>query len=250
MIVYSNSCSFGLRPQLNPAYSDIIALELSATTINRARPGGCNRRIIRSSLRDLIELRQKTNESIVALIGLSYFFRTELWQPLIPTVDNDGNFHPVAINTSHAIKTNNFYSGDINDAYNNTDQSVRDYYRQWLIHESKEALITEQTTDVIMFIAWCRNNSISCLVWNNASRWPTEPEVNCNDVFLKPLVQHLLDNPSVINPWEFSFIEWAKSLGHVPYDAQIYGDNGHPPAQAHTDLAQHLLIELKKRNQI
>lgn len=250
MIVYSNSCSFGLPPLSQPAYSDLIAKNLSATAINRGRPGSCNRRIIRSSLRDLIELKQESNSRILALIGLSYFFRTELWQPNIPAIDNDGNFHPISINQAHVIKTNNYYSGDIDDAYNNTESSVRDYYRQWLLHESKEALITDLITDIIMFINWCSVNDISCLVWNNAVPWPGLPEVNCKDIFLKSLSQNLLAHPSIIDPWNFSFIDWAKSLGHVPYDANIHGEHGHPDHLAHNDLAEHLLIELKERNQI
>jgi hypothetical protein len=250
MIVYSNSCSFGRSPQSNPAYSAIIAESLSAVSINRARGGSCNRRIIRTSLRDLLELKQKSTDKILVLIGLSFFFRTELWQPNIPAVDNDGNFHPINVNTSYVIKTNDYYSGDVEGTYNNTNPTVRDYYRQWLLHESKEALITELITDIVMFSAWCRYNDIKCLIWNNASIWPALPEVNCNDVFLKSLSQQLLSDSSVINPWEFSFIEWAQSLGHIPYDAKIHGKYGHPGSVAHVDLAQYLLTELDKRNQL
>jgi hypothetical protein len=250
MIVYANSCSFGLSPQSNPAYSEIIGKNLSATVINRAKSGSCNRRIIRSSLRDLLELKQTSNKQILALIGLSFFFRTELWQPNIPAVDNDGNFHSVSIHINHVIKTNDYYSGDVEDAYNNTDSSVRDYYRQWLIHQSKEALITELITDIIMFSAWCRDNDIKCLIWNNASIWPALPEVNCDDIFLKSLSQQLLSELGVVNPWKFSFIEWAQSRGHKPYDAEIHGKYGHPGSTAHIDLAQHLLTELDKRNRL
>jgi hypothetical protein len=250
MIVYANSCSFGIPPPSGPAYSEIIAHNVSASIINRAKGGSCNRRIIRSSLRDLIEIKQTSNKQILALIGLSFFFRTELWQPNIPAVDNDGNFHPVGIHTNHVIKTNDYYSGDVEDAYSNTDPAIRDYYRQWLIHESKEALITELITDIVMFSAWCRDNNIKCLIWNNASIWPALPDVNCNDIFLKSLSQSLLSEPSVINPWEFSFIDWALSRGHTPYDAEIYGKYGHPGPTAHVDLAHYLLIELDKRNQL
>ena len=249
MIVYANSCSFGMPPLSSPSYSEIIAHNLSASIINRAKSGSCNRRIIRSSLRDLLEIKQTSNEQILALVGLSFFFRTELWQPNSPAVDNDGNFHPVGIRSNHVIKTNNYYSGDVEDAYINTNPEIRDYYRQWLIHESKEALITELVTDIVMFSAWCRDNNIKCLIWNNASIWPSLPDVNYNDIFLKSLSQSLLSETSVINPWEFSFIDWALSKGHEPYDAEIYGKYGHPGPEAHVDLAQYLLIELDKRNQ-
>ena len=60
----------------------------------------------------------------------------------------------------------------------------------------------------------------------------------------------MLSEPSVINPWEFSFIDWALSRGHTPYDAEIYGKYGHPGPTAHVDLAHYLLIELDKRNQL
>lgn len=246
MIIYSNSCSFGLPPQKNPPYSTLIAEKLSASVINCGRGNSCNRRIIRTSLRDLIELKQKSNDRILVLMGLSDFFRTELWQPNIPAVDNDGNFHPLSVKTDYRIK--NFYSGNVDEVYNNTDHSVRDYYRQWLLHQSKEALMTDLVTDIIMFVNWCQHNNINCLVWNNAKTWPDIKEVNYEDIFLKSLSQTLQTNLNVIDPWNFSFVEWALSLGHRPYDEDRYGEWGHPGPVAHRELAQHLLNVLDERN--
>lgn len=91
MIVYSNSCSFG-APQEHIIYPDIVAKELNGTLVNDGTPGSCNRRIIRSSIRSLINIRKDYNGPLLALVGLSFISRTELWQPHLSVADNDGTF--------------------------------------------------------------------------------------------------------------------------------------------------------------
>ena len=56
MIIYSNSCSFGALNNSYPVYSEIIAKTLNAQLVNKGKPGSCNRRIIRTTLRDLNEI--------------------------------------------------------------------------------------------------------------------------------------------------------------------------------------------------
>jgi len=247
MIVYANGCSFGL-PVGDPktSYNIQIAKKLDADLVSRHRGGVCNRRIIRTSIRDLITLRKKENK-IVALIGLSFFFRTELWQMDLPAVDNDGHFHSINMNIDRVIESKSFYSGDIEDAYKNTNVLTRDWYKQWLIWQNKEALLTELLADLVMFSNFCKNENISYLVWNNADLWPGHPEVNKEDIFIKDLVEYALNHCNIIDPWSFAFLPWALSQGFQPIDKELYGEYGHPGPQAHSKLADFLMDNIEQR---
>jgi hypothetical protein len=247
MIVYANGCSFGLPPGPGTiSYSQIISEKLDAQLINKHTEGTGNRRLIRSSLRDLIELKKQSNEKILALLGLSFFFRTELWQPHLPAVSNDGHFHPVR--SSRVVRTSKsqYYSGDIDQESKNIDPMVRDWFRQQLIWQNKESLITEQVTDIIMFGTFCQQQGIDYLIWNNADIWPGHPEVNIHDVFLKDFVEFALHNVNLIDPWQFAFLPWALEQGLEPIDKDQYGDYGHPGQEAHKRLAFFLSEKIKE----
>lgn len=249
MIVYANGCSFGLPKGKPPiCYGSAIADHFGARLINKHIEGSCNRRIIRSSLRDLIDLTTHTDEHILVLIGLSFIFRTELWQPEIPAVDNDGNFHP--INTAQRIwgKKQDYYIGDIEKECQYTDLEVRDWHKQHLLWQSKESQVTEHLVDLTMFSAFCRQHRLKYLIWNNADFWPAHPDVDRTDKFIAPFYNYLLSDTNFIDPWEFAFLPWALDQGLEPVDADVYGDYGHPGPEAHLKLAQFLLERLSKRN--
>jgi hypothetical protein len=245
MIIYSNSCSFGVSFHGESIYPELLASQLNAKLINDGIPGSCNRRIIRSSLRTLIELRRNNNEPIIALIGLSFISRTELWQPHLSTMGNDGDFHPI---TSQKILdldwSNGLLSNSYPEIYKLADAPVRDYYKQWLIHYNEESAITELVTDLIMFIDCVKSMNISPLIFSNCQRFPSLPNVDVSAPFLSSLHDYLISKKEIINPWDFCFSEYALSLGHLPIDKNKYGLSGHPNQQAHNDFATFLHTKL------
>ena len=56
MIVYVNGCSYATVSD-GKRYSEFLAESLGATAVNAAVSGSCNNRILRSSQRDLINLK-------------------------------------------------------------------------------------------------------------------------------------------------------------------------------------------------
>jgi len=241
MLVYANSCSFGAT-QLYLVYPELIANHLQCELINDGTPGACNRRIIRTSLRSLIELRKNQSTDILALIGLSFIGRTELWQPKQSPTATDGDFHPIS---SDLIVSQDWSKGLINTHINNIhkllDAEVQDYYKQWLIHFSKEAAVTDLLADIIMLTSYAECNNINIAVFCNCQKFPKFPEVDCSAPFLSSLLEYAKTKKSIINPWEFSFADYALELGHRPADEHIYGINGHPNEYAHKDFAEYLM---------
>jgi hypothetical protein len=241
MILYSNSCSFGAANQGHKIYPELVAKHCNATLINRGLPGSCNRRIIRTTVRDLLDLTKEQNKELICLIGLTFISRTELWQPSIAAKDNDGNFHSITVDA----KKHNWSLGLTNTYVKNIHLSVstevQEYYKQWLLHMNKEAIITDLITDIILLKNFCQQHNIKLLLWSNAQRWPNTPEVTTNDIFLKTFVDTIVEYKNIINPWEFCFLDYALSLGYRPKDENIYGATGHPNETAHQDFSDYLI---------
>ena len=247
MIVYSNSCSFGIK-QEHPVYAELVATEFGASSVNAGLSGSCNRRIIRTSLRDLIDLKNQNNKDILCLIGLSFITRTELWQPSIPALSKDGNFHSLAVEHTKFNWAKGLLNTQIPDIHLSAPPPVQEYYKQWLLHMSKEAIITETITDIIMFKNFCLQHNIKILIWSNTQVWPADPEVAVGDIFLKNFVEYITADKHFINPWTFSFQQYALECGHRPKDEHVYGITGHPNGHAHRDFANFLIEYIKENN--
>lgn len=240
MIIYSNSCSFGAPGQGHKIYPEVIADHYGARLVNDGISASCNRRIIRSTLRSLIKLIPK-NQSVLALVGLTFISRTELWQPFKnPT--NDGDFHPIQLQDQTKI---NWKEGLIDtispEIYKLTDLQIQDYYKQWLIHLSKEAEVTNLIADVIMLSEFASKNNIKIRIFCNTQKLPSSPEVDITAPFLKDFVEYSRNNQSIIDLWNFSFADYALSLGYQPKDREIYGSSGHPGESAHIKFGEYLL---------
>jgi hypothetical protein len=247
MIVYSNSCSFGAE-QEHPVYAELIADSFNASLINAGQGGSCNRRIIRTSLRDLMNLKNQSNTEILCLIGLSYITRTELWQSSIPAVSNDGNFHAIVADHKKFDWTKGLVDTLVPNIHLTVSSQVREYYKQWLLLMSKESIITELCTDLIMFKNFCTQNNIKILIWSNTQKWPGNPEVAVGDIFLKTFVEYITTDKHFIDPWTFSFQQFSLDRGHRPKDELVYGLSGHLDEHAHEDFANFLLKYIKENN--
>lgn len=246
MIVYSNSCSFGAAEQEHDVYSDYVAKRFSAMLINKGKSSSCNRRIIRSSLRDLSALHNQSDD-VVALIGLSFISRTELWQPWIDAVDNDGHFFPLKPDDK---KIDWSVSGLIDtivpNIHNYIDSRVKDYYKNWLLHYHPEAVMTDLLIDIIMFCGWANNNNIKYCIFSNVDVFPGDDKVGYTSPFIQSLQQQILSNKNIINPWEFSFGTFALAQGLQPKDYDVYKNHGHPGEPAHKLFSEVLINHLQK----
>jgi hypothetical protein len=241
MLVYSNSCSFGAPNQGHTIYPEIVAKHLAAQLVNEGMPASCNRRIIRTTLRSLIKLKNNY-KSIVALIGLTYISRTELWQPFKKTIDNDGDFHPISnFKIQNLDWSNVIFAHDVKEIFEHADQEIKDYYKQWLIHMNKEAEVTNLLTDVILLSTYTKANNIKLILFNNTQKLPSLPDVDINSPFLKDFVTTVNQDQSVINLWDFTFRDYALSLKLVPKDFEKYGIDGHPGEEAHAKFGNYLI---------
>jgi len=247
MVVYSNSCSFG-APQEHPTYADYVSEHFKASVVNHGLMNSCNQRIIRTTLRDLLELK-KQHHDITALVGLSFISRVELWQPDLPAQRNDGHFHSICVDHQ---KIDWSLKGLIDTRVPNihlmTDPAVRDYYKNWLIHYSPEAEISNLLTNLLMLSGWAKQHNINLLIFSNVDVLPAADAVGYDSPFLSTLVEEIRQDPSFVDPWQFSFGTYVLAHGFHPKDYQLYRQHGHPGQLAHEFFSKFLIDKLEKNS--
>jgi hypothetical protein len=193
--------------------------------VDSSIPGSCNNRILRTSLRDLLVLKQ-THENITAFIGLTYIFRSDVWdtinQPERWKNSNDGEFasYPL-MNFNEPLVIPNY---------------LKPYAQQWAKWYHYEAEITKLLQGVILLSTWCKTNNITLRIFSSTS---FDQLIDIEAPFIRPFYIEISKDANVIDLFNFSLIGYCKSLGHVPYDS---GD--HLAEPAHKDAAAFLLTTL------
>jgi len=246
MIVYSNSCSPGLPGQGHSIYPEMVAKDLGAELVYGGTEGSTNRRIFRTSVRDLIEC-QARDPDIVVLIGMTFLARNELWQPWLPANGNDGHFHTVEVDHKQidwSIK--GLIDTIVPDIHKLADRRVKDFYREWLIHYHSEAAVTELLTDMLMFAGWCRSREIQYLIFINPDKFPEDSKVGYNSPFLSSFMSEAEADPYILEPWNFSMNRLVLGKGLKLKDEASLRHHGHPDEQGHRVFAYYLLEKLKQ----
>lgn len=223
MIVYSNSDSYGVM-STGLRYSEFLAQSLDATCINGGKEGSCNQRIFRTTVRDLMKLKQQTNKPILCLLCLGSLIRGEWWnesKKLMPT-ETDGHFQSFQIHTA-----------------DNHDHPIRDYMAQWYRLYNDEAVQTELMLQLNLLTSWLTNNNIQYMVFTGNNI--TYKKMDYNDVFVKDFATPIFADQNIFNLNNFSFVKYCLEHGHMPFDYNRYKENGHHGESAHKDFANFLL---------
>lgn len=249
MIVYSNSCSFG-APQGHETYGNVVARHHKAFFKNAGKAGACNRRIIRTTLRDLIELKEQ-GDDIIALIGLTFLSRTELWRSDLNPVDNDGHFHVLSIKHDKIDwSTKGLIDTMVPNIHELAEPSVQSYYKEWLTHYDREGTMTNLLTDILMLTGWLKAQNIQYVIFSGPDVFEGDDVIGYDAPFLSSLVEQVKQDKGILNPWGFSFGTFALEQGYKPKDYDVYGKHGHPGELAHKAFGTFLceVLEIEREN--
>ena len=238
MLIYSNGCSFSINEP--HSYADYVAQSLNAELINKGQEGACNRRIIRTTMRDLLEIK---SNNVMALIGLAIMGRTELWRNDQPVQDNDGHFINVLPNKNSIVFSNGLIDNPP-DVSQHIDADIRDWYKQFIIHQNSESEMTDLLTDIVMLTGFMKSRNIRYRVFNNMQPFINDESIGYDSPFLKSIRQQLELDSSCIDLWNFSFKQYALDKGYIPRDVEQYGIHGHPNTEAHKYFAEFLLTHI------
>jgi hypothetical protein len=216
-------------------YSEYLSEYLNCESINAAISGSCNSRIFRTSLRDLIKLRQQHN-NIVAVISLSFPLRTELWDLTLGNHNrfkNDGDFTSIQTTTSKNWR---------NEA-NTSNSKYKNFVDQWLRWYSIEAETVKMLQDILLLTSWCKGNNIKYVIFSG----PLQEPVDLSASFIKPFFDEVTKDKNIINIFEKSFTSWCIANNFTPIDnfsQEVLGNIyniGHHGEAAHRAFASYLI---------
>jgi hypothetical protein len=224
MILYCNSDSYGVLSTTSNRYSEFLGEKLQCQqVINNGLPGACNQRILRTTLRDLIDLRLKNTQTpILAVICLGSLIRNEWWNLQKPAVGNDGHFETFQIFGATA----------------GANQAYTSYAKEWYRLYDDEAEQTNLFVQLVLLTGWFQHNQIQYIMFAGNSL--TYKKMAYDDIFIKEFSNQIFSDPAILNINNFSFVQHCLSKGYHPFDYNLWKENGHHGESAHKDFADFL----------
>lgn len=245
-LIYCNGDSYSndkYHPTLhNNSYANVVAESCAGFVINKSINGSCNRRIVRTTLHDMI-VQRKLNpyQQIIALIGLSFEMRSEIWQEC-QTIHGDfveSNF------ITHSFTSTENWKEQLLNGVTIVPEIHSKQYGGFLAHYSKGrayfyspyAERINLLTDLIMLKSTLDAHNIDFLIFQSPKAEKLE-----SDYLLDFLKQETSNESRFFDFENFGFCDWAFEQGFTPLDYLDRPRIGHYGADAHRAFATDILI--------
>lgn len=225
----------------NKIYANFVANKVDGFVFNRAKSGSCNRRIIRTTLHDIIHQRQlNPKQKIIALISLSFELRSEVW------VDDASDQPEVESNfKTHIFSTQldwreNLYNGiDIDSPVidKKISKFVDEYSRGRAFFYSPYAERINLFCDLIMLREMFEKLDIQFLIFQG----PLAEKLD-SDYLLDFFKAQVQNDQRFLDFENFGFCDWCHSEGFTPLDSLDRPDIGHYGPDAHEQFAEKILL--------
>ena len=246
-LIYCNGDSYSDENFHEPllvgnTYVNSVASYVNGFAINKAISGSCNRRIIRTTIHDLI-LQRKLNpaQQIIALVGLSFEIRSELWADELttPVLPEESNFKTHQFTTQVSWRENLLAGIDIKPK--NKDKLNKNFFKKFsdgrAFFYSPYAERINLLTDLIMFRSFCESLNINFLVFQSPKAEKLE-----SDYLLDFLKGCLVDDKRFFDLETFGFCDWCAAQKFTPLDFPDRPQIGHYGPDAHAAFAEKILI--------
>jgi hypothetical protein len=236
----------------NKTYSHYLGKLLNGFVINNAISGSCNRRIIRSSIHDLLlERKQNPDQKIIALIQLSFETRDELWIDDISSEENDrpaaeSNFrtHQFSIlsNWRELLLANKLPRHSMN--YNTNDKFLKKWSEGRAFFYNSYAERINLLTDILLFTTFLKSQNIDYLIFSGPSMETLQSE------HLVDFFKLQLQDPNIFDFEKFGFCNWCNANGFESIDTTEPKGTGHYKQDAHLAFAEQVLLPKLKKLEI
>jgi len=225
----------------NQTYVNHVANYTNGFAINQAISGSCNRRIIRTTLHDMIQQRSlNPTQKIIALIGLSYEIRGELWADYITaSKPEESNFvtHTFSkqlnwrenLLSGQSMKTSNQFKFE--------KKFFNEYSRGRAYFYSPYAERINLLTDLIMLRSTLDFLKIDFLIFQSPKAEKLE-----NDYLLDFFKTQISSDARFFDFENFAFLDWCVEQKFVPLDFLDRPNIGHYGPDAHKAFAEQILI--------
>jgi len=232
----------------NSTYAHVVGDHLRGYTMNRAIRGSCNRRIVRTTVHDMIQQRQlNPDQKTIALIGLSFEIRSELWiNDRQPVISEESNF------VTHAFSSQDNWREKLLQGLSMgelpiphcglpTDQLGKKFHKKYTegraYFYSPYAERINLFCDLIMLRSVLDRLDIDFLIFNAVI-----PEKLESEYLLGFFQEEILADPRFIDLDNFGFCNWCNQKGFVPMDFLDRPTIGHYQVDAHRAFAEEILL--------
>jgi hypothetical protein len=225
----------------NKTYDHVVSEHVHAYAMNRAISGCCNRRIIRTTVHDMIQQRQlNPQQKTIALIGLTFEIRSELWiEDQQPSSPEESNFATHLFSEQLNWRENLLQGVSIGS--DNPNRLEEKFYKKYTegraYFYSPYAERINLLCDLIMLRSLLDRLDIDFLVFNCVKLEQLE-----SDYLLDFFQQQILEDARFIDFNDFAFCSWSNQQGFIPLDYQDRPGIGHYQADAHRAFAEQILL--------
>ena len=240
-LIYVNGCSYSdenYHPtMLDNTYAHHYGRMVNGFVLSRARTGSCNRRIIRTTVHDMIQQRQlNPTQRIVAFVQLTFEIRDEIWFD-----DTEQTLDPCEshFRTHQFSKLLNWKERLLsNIKISNATGFLRKWSEGRAFFYNSYAERTNLLLDVLLLQNLLKSLNVEYLIFQG-------PKAELlSDEYLKDFFQIQLDNPCILNFETFGFCDWCNKQGFVPIGLQEPRDIGHYNSDAHRAFAEKFLYNI------
>ena len=244
-LIYCNGDSYSAdtyhQTLQGKSYANVVAEHCNGFVINSAISGSCNRRIIRSTLHDLMLHRQQNPlQKIIALISLSFELRSELWADDL-TISNpvESNFVTHVFSSQLDWKEKLLGGKDI--FMPNKHKFDKSFYEKFsqgrAFFFSPYAERINLLADLIMLKSTMQSLDIDFLIFQG----PVAEQLE-SDYLLDFFKQQISADSRIFDLETFGLCAWAHQQGFKPLDYLHRPTIGHYGADAHRAFANQVLV--------
>lgn len=256
-LIYCNGCSYSddnysAPTMFKKTYPHYLNNSLNGYVLNKAITGSHNRRIIRTSIHDILQQKQlNPTQPILALIQLTFEIRNELWRDnknhksLLP---EESNFHTTQFSLMNdwrerLLTGNSIFStkeANQDQGFYKKLQEARAFYF------SPYAERINLLMDLVTFKCFLDANDVKFLIFQGPKAQKLEEEY-----LLDFFAQEVYNDDRIFNLEEFGFIDWAYNNNFNPLDPTEPPSIGHYGPDAHEAFVNQILIpKLKQTRQL
>ena len=238
-MIYVNGDSYSLSNGKN--YGNYLSEIYNQPLMHKGIPGSSNNRILRTTTRDLLKLKNQNVTDVKVVIGLSFSFRTEIWiedhgiEKWTQFEFDDGEF----ASFQAARNTDWWEVGPDPSQLPHIAQPYKNYLKEWIMSNPADGLVINTIYQTSLLKNLCENLGYKFIVfWAADSTEDTariDPEMDAVKEF-----SNEFDETNSIDLFNFSFVKHYFDLGYKPYDFDEFGKHGHPDTNVHDIFAKRL----------
>jgi hypothetical protein len=232
-------------------YANEVGYQLNGSVINKSISGSCNRRIVRTTVSDLLAQRKiEPQQKIIALLGLTFDLRSEIWveNPKKTFPPEEANFRRHHFSKQTSWRENLLRGLDIGTE--NSEELEPSFFRKF--SEGKAYFYNPYAErlnllcDIVMLKKFLESLNVNFLIFQCPKGQPVG-----NGFLLDQFKQEIANDERIFDFESFGFLDWAHGQGFVPLDFKDRPQIGHYGADAHQAFATKVLLpRLKETGQI